>query len=796
MKKIILLLVTTMLFLVNTYAQLSLQSGNSNYLINFSTTVSGVNSGSFTGGGFTTNPNNGQLDADAWATTGFSDGAKSFGAVRTSGDHARGASNGAVSSGGIYGFDVGAGNRALGIQPTGSDWTPGTITLKIVNNSTSIVNDMNIDYIIYTRNDQNRASSFNFSYSFNNSSYTGVSSANYTSTLTAGASNWSANNKSIQLSSLNLNPGAVFYIRWSGADAGGSGSRDELALDNIAISISGSGGGGGGGTGYYASIGSETCGALKTALYNLIKGHTSISYGSLWTHYKTTDDHLNDAGNKTIVWDMYSDNPTGSENEFTFVTNQCGTYAGEGSCYNREHSFPKSWWGGSTSPSQYTDIFVVVPADGWVNSVRNNYPFGEVLAGTENQITNNGSKLGNSAINIPGYSGKVFEPIDAYKGDFARGYFYMATRYENVIGGWEGNTVESNSVLDGSSFPVYEPWVINMLLSWHNSDPVDQKEIDRNEAIFGIQGNRNPYIDHPEYVGLVWGSCGGNGGGGGGGSSTVLHEGYFNTGWDGWSDGGGDCYRYGGSRTPEGSHSIRIRDNSGTSSAMTSPSFDLSSYNSVRIDFSFYAYSMEYNEDFWLRYYDGSTWQTIASYARGIDFNNYKVYNFSVLIDDNNYNFPSNAKFRFQCDASSNADQIYMDAIVITANPSGTAMMTKVIEQDLRVEDVRERELAMTFNQILEKSVEDNSFETVQENKIQLYPNPTNDYIYINLEEYKTDVARIDILNLMGQKMKTQTTTVSQGILRKDVSHLASGMYLLRIIDEKNQQQTMKFYVQ
>jgi len=69
---------------------------------------------------------------------------------------------------------------------------------------------------------------------------------------------------------------------------------------------------------YYATIGSETCEDLKDALYDLIDGHTSVSYGSLWTHYQTTDDHLNDAGNEVIVWDMYSDDPDGPENEFTF----------------------------------------------------------------------------------------------------------------------------------------------------------------------------------------------------------------------------------------------------------------------------------------------------------------------------------------------------------------------------------------------------------------------------------------------------------------------------------------------
>ena len=260
-------------------------------------------------------------------------------------------------------------------------------------------------------------------------------------------------------------------------------------------------------TTYYDNIGSETCQELKTALYNLINNHTSVSYSSLWTHYQSTDDHLNDSGTEVIVWDMYSDNPSGMENEFTFVTEQCGNYQDEGDCYNREHTFPKSWWGGSTSQPQYTDIFTVVPTDGWVNGLRGNKPYGEAQDIPSTITTDNGCKAGSSTFNIPGYSGSVFEPTDDYKGDLARGYFYMATRYQDVIASWENNTTESSAVLDGSSYFVYEEWMLDLLIDWHNNDPVDQKELDRNEAIFAIQGNRNPFIDHPEYVAAVWSGC-------------------------------------------------------------------------------------------------------------------------------------------------------------------------------------------------------------------------------------------------------------------------------------------------
>ncbi len=247
--------------------------------------------------------------------------------------------------------------------------------------------------------------------------------------------------------------------------------------------------------GYYNTANDKSGYTLKTALYNIIKGHNTKSYAALWTLYKTSDKKPNGK-----VWDMYSDVPGGSPAyEYTFVSDQCGNYSGEGSCYNREHSFPKSWFN-DASPMT-TDPFHIVPSDGYVNGKRNNYPYGEV--GSATFTSTNGSKLG--ASNYPGYSGTVFEPIDAYKGDFARGYFYMATRYENLIAGWEGNNTNGNAMLNGTPDQVYEDWALEMLIAWHKADPVTQKEIDRNDAIYSYQGNRNPFIDHPEYVTAIWG---------------------------------------------------------------------------------------------------------------------------------------------------------------------------------------------------------------------------------------------------------------------------------------------------
>jgi endonuclease I len=261
-------------------------------------------------------------------------------------------------------------------------------------------------------------------------------------------------------------------------------------------------------SGYYDQAANLTGKQLKTTLQKIIRGHTRRTYDNLWTDFYSTDDKPD----KT-VWDIYSDIPDGTPNGnppyvFEFGAspgNQCATTPGiEGVCYNREHTFPKSWWGGGTAAADtmYTDLFHLYPTDSKVNSLRNNNPYGKVTTAT--WTSQNGSKLGTCS--IPGYSGVAFEPPDVYKGDLARNYFYLATRYENRIAAWKALSSDGGVVLDGSSFPCFEPWFLKMLLEWNILDPVSQKEIDRNNAVFAIQHNRNPYIDHPEYVTAVWGS--------------------------------------------------------------------------------------------------------------------------------------------------------------------------------------------------------------------------------------------------------------------------------------------------
>lgn len=236
--------------------------------------------------------------------------------------------------------------------------------------------------------------------------------------------------------------------------------------------------------GYYKSAYGKSGYTLKTALYQIITEHTALSYNSLWDAYETTDKRADGK-----VWDMYSNC------NFTFGSNQCGNYSQEGDCYNREHSFPKSWFDDATP--MYTDLFHLYPTDGYVNGRRSNNPFGEVNNPT--YTSKNGSKLGPNSTS--GYTGTVFEPVDEYKGDFARSYFYMATCYENKIASWS-----SCPVCAGNNKESFKSWTVELLLKWHRQDPVSQKETDRNDAVYAIQKNRNPFIDHPELVEKIWGN--------------------------------------------------------------------------------------------------------------------------------------------------------------------------------------------------------------------------------------------------------------------------------------------------
>lgn len=245
---------------------------------------------------------------------------------------------------------------------------------------------------------------------------------------------------------------------------------------------------------YYQAANGKRGAELKSALCSIIYDRTERTYGDLWTDFQTTD--VREDGK---VWDMYS----GITN-FTFVVDQDKGSGGnqEGQFYNREHSFPNSWFGGKIQP-MYTDLHHMYPTDKLVNNKRGNNPFGETEGETFTSAQGF-SKLGRCT--YPGYDGIVFEPNDEYKGDFARTYFYMVTCYEEKLPDWYANYNEVKPTLDGNMYPGFSDWQLEMLMKWATNDPVSQKEIDRNNAVYGIQNNRNPFIDYPGLEQMIWGN--------------------------------------------------------------------------------------------------------------------------------------------------------------------------------------------------------------------------------------------------------------------------------------------------
>lgn len=263
-------------------------------------------------------------------------------------------------------------------------------------------------------------------------------------------------------------------------------------------------------SGYYDSANGLSGETLRTELKTIISnGHIKLPYTSTsfdtWDAYQYTDVR---PASPNIIWDMYSDRPSSSPAyTYTLFTSQCGTSAAEGDCYSREHCFPKSWWGGAdnaTNP-QYTDLHHLFPADQYVNNKKNNYPIGKVNPTAVSWTSTNGSKVGNCG--ITGYTGFVFEPIDEYKGDFARAYLYIITRYKDQVSSWvtANSTTQISDLITGNQ---YKTWFLNMLIDWSTNDPVSAKEISRNNAIYyqTPQHNRNPFVDHPEYVSAIWGT--------------------------------------------------------------------------------------------------------------------------------------------------------------------------------------------------------------------------------------------------------------------------------------------------
>lgn len=239
--------------------------------------------------------------------------------------------------------------------------------------------------------------------------------------------------------------------------------------------------------GYYNGTEDLTGNALKAKLHGIIKNDDHVGYSGLWNAYYQTDKRPG----TNYVWDIYSDVPDGTPPyQFVLGNDQCGSYNGEGDCYNREHLWPQSWT--NNDGAEKTDLHHVYPTDGWVNNKRDNYAFGEVR--NASWTSRNGSKLGPNAVS--GFNGTVFEPIDEYKGDIARAMMYVSVRYYQEDGSWANSDMTTKSTI--------KDWAMTMLLRWHEEDPVSVKEINRNNAVYNIQNNRNPFVDDPEFAARIW----------------------------------------------------------------------------------------------------------------------------------------------------------------------------------------------------------------------------------------------------------------------------------------------------
>lgn len=231
-------------------------------------------------------------------------------------------------------------------------------------------------------------------------------------------------------------------------------------------------------TAYYSRLDGKSGESLKTAAFQIINPHSTISsYSDLPKYFMQTDLYPE----SMQWWDMYSDIPL---------------YAPSFKGLNREHAFPKSWWGGSTDVPAYIDLNHLFPSEARANQAKSNYPLGMVQTPKfDNGIT----LVGYAVSGQGGGASQVFEPDDEYKGDFARTYFYMVTCYQNLT--WKYTYMVQNN-----TYPTLNSWALDLLLKWHREDPVSQKEMERNETIYGIQNNRNPFIDFPDLAEYIWGN--------------------------------------------------------------------------------------------------------------------------------------------------------------------------------------------------------------------------------------------------------------------------------------------------
>lgn len=491
--------------------------------------------------------------------------------------------------------------------------------------------------------------------------------------------------------------------------------------------------------GYYSSANGLTGASLKTALSSIItNGHQDKGYNRLWTAYRTTDIDKNYENDGSIL-DIYSERPTATDPyKYTPGTNQCGTYSVEGNCYNREHIVPQSLFN-EASPMK-SDVHFIRATDGKVNGMRSNYPFGKV--GTASFTSLNGSKLGNSVSS--GYSGTVFEPIDEFKGDVARMIFYFVTRYQNQL-----SSFSSGNMLGGSAFPGLQTWQLNVLLGWHNQDPVSQAEINRNNASYTFQGNRNPFIDNPNYVNLIWGSgSGGTNPGTPNPGTTCVNETFGNIPTNSassystrtWSN-GGISWTATDSRTDQtiSNKAITVRNGSLKSSMSSNGIGSLTVTTQLKFTGSNGTFNVKVN---------GVTVGTIP-------------YNANVTTTTiNNINVSGNVIVTLVNNSSSN--RVAIDNLSWTCY-SGTAKQGNSISSEMDLES--------------------------KDTQIQIYPNPVSHQEIFVKGDIK-NIKKAEIYNLQGSVMQIIDNPFSNNRNSIKIKKLEQGVYFLKL-----DHSTLKFVI-
>jgi len=275
--------------------------------------------------------------------------------------------------------------------------------------------------------------------------------------------------------------------------------------------------------GYYDSVDTSSPSALRNTLHQVIDDHTRYPYTSsavdTWDVLEIADENMDNSGQVITVYENDNNSKQGGGNSF----------------YNREHSWPKSYGfpndGSSNYP--YTDMHHLFIADSGYNSSRSNKPFDVCTSGCSEKVTlvnNSRGGPGHSNWTAGSFTQGAWEVWDSRRGDIARAMFYMDVRYEggnhSITGHAEPDLIltENRTLIEnsntGNNESVAYMGLMSVLILWHQQDPVDDIERQHNEAVASFQGNRNPFVDHPEWVECVFELvCNGGGGdpGNGGG---------------------------------------------------------------------------------------------------------------------------------------------------------------------------------------------------------------------------------------------------------------------------------------